>query len=74
MRYYWFNKQELLKKAKEKYHNNGSKEKAPKYYLDNKDVLKGKAKNVYRNLSEEEKEVKRLYSKDRYKKLKEKSN
>ena len=72
MSYYWFNNQELLKKAKEKYHNNGGIGKAAEHYLDNKDVLKEKAKNVYRNLSEEEKEVKRLYSKDRYNKLKEK--
>ena len=70
MSYYWFNKQELLKKAKEKYHNNDSKENAPKYYLDNKDVLKEKARNVYRNLSEEEKEEQRLYSKYRYNRLK----
>ena len=28
MSYYWLIKQELLKKTKEKYHNNGSKEKA----------------------------------------------
>ena len=61
MSYCWFNKQEILKKAKEKYHNNGVKEKGAEDYLDNKDVLKEKAKNVYRNLSEEEKEVKRLY-------------
>ena len=74
MNYYWFNKQELLKKAKEKYHNNGGKEKDAKYYLDDKDVLKEKAKNMYRNLSEEGKEVNRLYAKDRYNKLKEKSN
>ena len=70
---YWFNKQELLKKERGKYHNNDGKEKAAKYYLDNKDVLKEKAKNVYRKLSEEEKEVKRLYSNDRYNTLKEKS-
>ena len=63
--YYWFNKQDLFKKAKVKYHNNGGKEKAVRYDLDNKDVLKEKAKNLCRNLSEEEKEVKRLYSKDR---------
>ena len=74
MTYYWFNKQKLFKKAKEKYYNNGGKEKAAKYYLDNKDVLKEKAKNAYKNLSEEEKEVKTLYSKDRYNKLKEKSS
>ena len=54
MSYYWFNKQELLQKAKERYTNNGGKEKAAKYYLDNKDVLKEKAKNVCKNLSEEE--------------------
>ena len=68
MSYYWFNKQELLKKAKEKYRNNGGKEKAGKYYLDNKDVMKEKPQIVYRNLSEEKKEVKRFYSKDRYNK------
>ena len=39
MSYYWFNKQELLKKVKEKYHNNGGNEKAAKYYLDNKDIF-----------------------------------
>ena len=52
MSYYWFNKQELLKKAKERYHNDGGKEKAAKYYLDNKNVLNKKAKNVYKILSE----------------------
>ena len=71
MSYYWFNKQELLKKAKEKYPSNGGKEKTTKHYLDNKDVLKEKAKNVYKNLSGEEKELKRQYSRNRYNKLKE---
>ena len=59
MSYYWFNRQELLKKAKEKYDNGGGKEKAAKYYQDNKDVIKEKEKNKYKNLSEEEKTVKR---------------
>ena len=59
MSYYWFNKQELLQKAKEKYDNNGGKEKAAKYYQANKIFLKEKAKNKYRNLAEEEKEVNR---------------
>ena len=31
MSYYWFNRQELLKKAKEKYHNGGGKENATEY-------------------------------------------
>ena len=44
MSYYWFNRQELLEKAKEKY-NNGSKEKAAKYYRDNKDVIKEKERD-----------------------------
>ena len=54
MRYYWFNKQELLQKAKEKY-DNGGKEKAAEYYQANKDATKEKAKNKYKNLTEEEK-------------------
>ena len=69
--YYWFNKQELLKKAKEKYDNDGGKEKTTKYYRDNKDVLKENARNKYKNLTEEEKELKRQSSMDRYNKLKE---
>ena len=62
--YYWFNKQELLQKAKEKCDNSG-KEKASKYYQANKDVLKEKARDKYRNFSEEEKKAKKQYSKDR---------
>ena len=49
MSYYWFNKKELLQKAKEIYDNNGGKEKAAKYYRTNKDVLKEKARNKYSN-------------------------
>ena len=45
MNYHWFNRQELLKKAKEKYNNKGGKEKAAKYYQDNKEVIKEKARN-----------------------------
>ena len=36
--YYWFNKRELLQKAKEKY-DNDCKEKSAKYYQANKDVI-----------------------------------
>ena len=36
MSYYWFNRQEILQKAKEKY----SKEKATEYYLKNKVAIK----------------------------------
>ena len=53
MSHYWFNRQGLLEKAKDRYHNSGGKEKASKYYIANKDVLKEKRKNKYRNLLEE---------------------
>ena len=36
MSYYWFNRQELLQKAKDRYHNCGGKEKAAEYYLEKK--------------------------------------
>ena len=51
MNYYWFNRAELLQKAKEKYDNNSGKEKAAKYYQANKDILKERAKNKYKNLT-----------------------
>ena len=70
MSYYWFNRQELLQKAKEKY-DNGGKEKAADYYRDNKDVIKEKPNNKYKNLMEEGKEAKRHYSKNRYNKMNE---
>ena len=69
MSYYWFNRQELLQKAKEKY-GNGGKEKAAKYYQANKEAIKEKAKNKYKNLSEEEKKAKKEYNKNRYKEMK----
>ena len=33
MRYYWFNRKELVQKAKDRYHNGGGKEKTAQYYL-----------------------------------------
>ena len=71
MRYYWFNRQELLQKVKDKYHNCSDKEKAAEYYLEYKDVSKKKAKKKYKNLPEEEKEEKRKYEKNRYRNMKE---
>ena len=50
MSYYWFNRKEILQKAKERY----SKEKAAEYYLENKEVIKEKSTNRYKNLSNEE--------------------
>ena len=51
MSYYWFKRQEILQKTKERY----SKEKAAAYYKQNKEVIKEKSRNRYKNLSEEEK-------------------
>ena len=51
MSYYWFNRQEISQKAKERY----SKEKAAEYDKQNKEVIKEKSRNCHENLSEEEK-------------------
>ena len=65
---YWYNRQELLQKTKDKYHNCGGKEKAAGYYIANKDLIKEKANNRYKNLLEK-KEAKK-YGKNRYKNMK----
>ena len=62
MIYYWFNRQEILQKAKERY----SKEKGAEYYKQNKDVIKEKSRNRYKNLSGEEKSKIKEYQKKRY--------
>ena len=51
MNYYWFNRQEILQKAKEKH----SKEKAAEYYAQNKEAMKEKSRECYKNLSQEKK-------------------
>ena len=63
MNYYWFNRDELLKKARTKYHNKGGKEKAAEYYQKHKGVIKEKAGNRYKNLSFKEKEKKGIIQK-----------
>ena len=65
MSYYWFNRQEVLEKAKERY----SKEKAAEYYLQNEEAIKEKAKEHYNNLSEEEKNKNKEYQRKRYREL-----
>ena len=62
MSYYWFNRQEILHKAKERYSN----EKASEYYKQNKEVIKEKSRNRYKNLSNEEKNKIKEYQKKRY--------
>ena len=51
MNSYWFNRQEILRKAKEKY----SREKTAEYYAQNKEAIKEKSREHYKNLSQKEK-------------------
>ena len=65
MNYYWFNREEILQKAKERY----SKEKAAEYYAQNKeaikeicykkkkDKVKGYQKNIYQELVKHKKDA-----------------
>ena len=66
MSYYWFNRENLLKNAWDKYHNKGGKQKATKHYAANQEVLIEDARNKYRNLSEKEKNKKKRYQRERY--------
>ena len=59
MNYCWFNWQEILQKAKEKY----SKEQAAEYYKQNKEAIKEKSGECYKNLSQEEKDKMKEYQK-----------
>ena len=60
MNYYWFNREEILRKAKEQY----SKEKALEYCKQNKEAIKEKSKKErYKNLSQEKKDKIKEYQK-----------
>ena len=59
MIYNWFNRQEILQKAKERY----SKEKAAEYYAQNKEGIKENLRECYKNLSQEEKDKIKEYQK-----------
>ena len=61
----WFNRQEILQKAKEKY----SKEKAAEYYAQNKEAIKEKSRQRYKNLSQEEKDKSKEYQRKKYQEL-----
>ena len=54
MDHYWFNRQEILQKAKEK---------AAEYYKQNKEAIKEKSKEHYKNLPQEEKDKIKEYQK-----------
>ena len=65
MSYYWFNRQEILQKVKERY----SKEKAAEYYLKKKKAIKEKSREHYKNLSQEEKDKIKKYQRKKYQEL-----
>ena len=65
MNYCWFNRQEILQKAKERY----SKEKVAEYYLRNKEAMKEKSRERYKNLSQEEKDKINEYQRRKYQQL-----
>ena len=65
MNYYWFNRQEILQKAKENY----SKEKVAEYYKQNKEAIKEKSRECYKNMSQEEKDKIKEYRKKKYQEL-----
>lgn len=66
MSYYELNKDKLLGKVRDRYHNSDGKEKATKYYKNNQEVLKENPIINYRKLSEGKKEIKRAYGRNRY--------
>ena len=65
MNYYWFKRQEILQKAKEKY----SKEKGVGYYAQNKEAIKEKSTQHYKNLSQEKKDKIKEYQRKQYQEL-----
>ena len=65
MCYYWFNREEILQKAKERYY----KEKAAEYYAQNNEAIKKKSREHYKNLSQEEKDKIKEYEIKKYQEL-----
>ena len=61
MNYYWFNRREILQKAKERY----SKEKAAEYYFINKEAIREKSRERYKNLSQEKKNTRSKSTKEK---------
>ena len=65
MNYHWFNRQEILQKAKEIY----SKEKAAEHYKQNKEAIKEKSREHYKNLSQEKKDKIKEYQRKKCQEL-----
>ena len=52
MRYYWFSRENLLKNARDEYHNKEGKEKAAEYYRKNSDLITLETRNNSTSLRE----------------------
>ena len=65
MNYYWFNRQEILQKAKENY----SKEKAANYYKQNKEAIKKSQESVIKTCHKTKKDKIKEYPRKRYQEL-----
>ena len=63
MSYNWFNRQEILQKAKQKY------SRAAEYYWENKEAIKEQSKKRDKNLSEEEEGKIKEYQRQMYQEL-----
>ena len=70
MNYYKRNREAILKKAHDKYHNGGGKEKA--YYRENKEEIKKRERKRYREMVKFERKDKIKRSLGRYYRLKKK--
>ena len=70
MSYYDKNKGKVLKKAHDKYHNGGGKEKAAKCYQKNKEKIKKRERDRYNSMTDIKRTEKIQKSLDRYYKLK----
>ena len=62
---YWFNRQEILQKPKEKY----SKEKPARYYAQDKEAIKEKSRRRYKSLPQEGKDKIKGYQRKKYQEL-----
>ena len=72
MSYFKKNKEVLLEKAYDKYHNRGGKERAKKYYEENKEEIKKKERLKYWFMPESDKEIMRQRSLERNYRMKNK--
>ena len=72
MSYYKKNKEVLLEKAYNKYHNRGGKERAKKYYQEKKEEILKKERLEYWFMPESDKEIVRQRSLERYYRMKNK--